>query len=115
MLYNIYAMELLAFAISTEPVGRQAKCGYSDPNTFYRLTVASLTFIFGALLLLDYFDGMPTKIYWTLYLVGVLWYGATVADTIALWSAAEVCEDSWGKSGFKCYSAIYGKYCTISI
>lgn len=101
---------LTAFQISLSGYDKPAYCGYGEANTAFRLSVACLTFIIGALLPFDLVKVSNEILYWTFFTVGVLWYSATVSDCTALASSTQACKDSWEdySSDYSCENDIYG-------
>jgi hypothetical protein len=83
-------------------------CGYSKPNTGFRLALACIT-VLGGVWLYMYKDKEDTKFitYWGLFAISILWYSASVADIIALVQGGAAC-DNFSGSDLKCGTAQYG-------
>lgn len=88
-----------------------AYCGYSEASTSYRLALACSTVIGAVLLILNH-DTESSKLFqfWGIFSVSVLWYAATVADTIALIQGSRGCLESFQRynDNMTCESASYG-------
>eukprot|EP01031_Cornospumella_fuschlensis_P032508 gene32508-39304_t len=97
------------FALSIDGVDQNPYCGYGTANTSFRLAVACLTFIVAVMMPFKVFDETPRALYWTLFIIGVLWYSATVADCTAVANASAACDDVYGgTNGVDCAGSIYG-------
>eukprot|EP00981_Chlorochromonas_danica_P002281 scaffold440_cov277-Ochromonas_danica.AAC.15 len=98
-----------AFQISLSGKDKPGYCGYGVANTAFRLAVACLTFIIGALLPFDLVKVSNEILYWAFFTLGVLWYSATVSDCTALANSTQACKDSWEDySNVSCENDIYG-------
>lgn len=103
-----------AFQISRSGQDKPAYCGYGLANTAFRLAVACVTCILGALLPFDVMNKGPSELlHWVFFVLGVFWFSATVSDCTVLVNSTEACVDWWEDTvtspSYTCENGIYGK------
>ena len=73
-------------------------------------------FILGIAFIFDQVMENKTFLYWSLFVLSVLWYSATVADSVSLSNATLACQDSWhDTNGYDCNGDTYGVTIAVDV
>lgn len=95
-------------------------CGYGQANTAYRMSVAAVTFLGGIALLFKHVtETYPSYVYWSMFVLAIIWFTVTVADITALVNSTDACVQMWETwyeyAGLKCDNATYGVTIALDI